>query len=427
MEVYEKGVNMSIGYACLVVGVPNTSIKRLKKDNISEDKLKEVILFNLHSLENIIDYNIKNNIKLFRISSDIIPFGSSPINNLEWWDIFEKELSDIGKKIRDNSIRVSMHPGQYSVLNSFKKEVVDNTIKDLEYHARFLESLKVDESNKIILHVGGVYNDKQEAKERFINNYNKLSFDIKKRLVIENDDRSFNIKDVLEISNITGAPVIYDNLHNFLNKSTDEFSDYEWIMKCSKTWKENDGKQKIHYSQQEENKKNGSHSKTIYASKFLDFMTSLHNADIDIMLEVKDKNLSATKCINILNSSGKIETLEKEWARYKYSVLEKSSSNYHKIRQLLKDKDKYPVKEFYILIEEALDKKTAKGSAINAIEHVYGYFKKVILEKEKQQYILKLSKFKKDILSLDSFKKYLNKLAIKYNVKYLIESYYFSI
>ncbi len=364
MEAYEKGVNMSIGYACLVVGVPNTSIKRLKKDNISEDKLKEVILFNLHSLENIIDYNIKNNIKLFRISSDIIPFGSSPINNLKWWDIFEKELSNIGKKIRDNSIRVSMHPGQYSVLNSLKKEVVDNTIKDLEYHARFLESLKVDESNKIILHVGGVYNDKQEAKERFINNYNKLSFDIKKRLVIENDDRSFNIKDVLEISNITGAPVIYDNLHN---------------------------------------------------------------ADIDIMLEVKDKNLSATKCINTLNSDGKIETLEKEWARYKYSVLEKSSSNYHKIRQLLKDKDKYPVKKFYLLIEEALDKKTRKGSAINAIEHVYGYFKKVILEKEKQQYILKLSKFKKDILSLDSIKKYLNKLAIKYNVKYLIESYYFSI
>ena len=76
---------MSIGYACLTVGVPNTEMKRCIAKNANEARLYELIKANLSALDHILDYNIAHDIKLFRISSDLIPFGSSPINTLAWW------------------------------------------------------------------------------------------------------------------------------------------------------------------------------------------------------------------------------------------------------------------------------------------------------------------------------------------------------
>lgn len=145
---------MKIGYACLTLGVEEANFKTCILKNAGEENLLSIIAHNLIALDNIIDYNIKNNIKLFRISSGIIPFGSSPVNSLPWWDIFEKELSALGSKIKNSGMRVSMHPGQYTVLNSPREEVVLNALKDLEYHNTFLDSLKVNKENKIILHIG---------------------------------------------------------------------------------------------------------------------------------------------------------------------------------------------------------------------------------------------------------------------------------
>ena len=190
---------MNIGYASLTRGVRGANFKSITMKNASKKNLEKVIKHNLKSLDRIIDYNIKNNISLFRISSDIIPFGSSPVNKLDWWEVFSKDLKLLGDKIRSAGIRVSMHPGQYTVLNSPKEDVVARAIEDLEYHNRFLDSMEVDKKSKIILHIGGVYGDKQGAIDRFKANYKLLSQGIKSRLVIENDDKSYNIGEVLEI------------------------------------------------------------------------------------------------------------------------------------------------------------------------------------------------------------------------------------
>ncbi|MFA9422661.1 MAG: UV DNA damage repair endonuclease UvsE, partial [Sedimentibacter sp.] len=186
---------MSIGYACLTIGVQNTNMKSCMIKNVNEKKLVELIQHNLNSLENIIDYNVKNHIKLFRISSDLIPFGSNLVNDIPWWDIFEYQLQTIGKKIEQSNIRVSMHPGQYTVLNSPNTLVSAKAMDDLDYHAKVLDSLGVDSRHKIILHIGGIYNEKNHAIKRFLLNYEKLNETVKKRLVIENDDKCYNIQD----------------------------------------------------------------------------------------------------------------------------------------------------------------------------------------------------------------------------------------
>ncbi|MBP1924968.1 UV DNA damage endonuclease [Sedimentibacter acidaminivorans] len=416
---------MSIGYACLTIGVNNTNYKSCIMKNASKERLLEIISHNLNSLENIIDYNIKNKIMLFRISSDLIPFGSSPVNDINWWDVFSSKFKSIGKKIKESNMRVSMHPGQYTVLNSPNEDIVAKAIEDLNYHNKVLDSLDLEEDHKIVLHIGGVYNNKKEAIKRFIQNYDKLYDNIKKRLVIENDDKSYNICDVLAISKVLDIPVIYDNLHNNINPSFEKKSDFYWIEQCNKTWKSKDGHQKIHYSQQKPFKKAGSHSNTIKINEFIDFYNNLNNKSIDIMLEVKDKNLSAVKCINCTESDKNIKKLELEWAKYKYNVLEHSSQNYLEIRKILKQKTDYPVLEFYNLIEDSFIIEVSVGNTINAAQHIWGYFKNCTTEKEKNDFFKKIDNYENERISIANIKKYLFKLAIKYDQKYLLNSYYF--
>jgi len=187
-----------IGYACITLGVYNVNYRTCRQTNATTELLMQIIAHNLDALERAIDYNQRNGIHLFRISSDLIPFGSSPVNQLSWWELFAPQLAQIGKKIQQAGMRVSMHPGQYTVLNSTSESVVQNAIDDLVYHNRFLDSLGVGSSHKIILHVGGVYGDKIQAMSRFKSIWSSLDESIQRRLVLENDDKSYTISDVLD-------------------------------------------------------------------------------------------------------------------------------------------------------------------------------------------------------------------------------------
>lgn len=438
---------MSIGYACLTVGVRNASFRTCTQRFATEEKLAEIIEHNLDALDNVLRYNIQNGVRIFRISSDIIPFASSPVNTLDWKNIYAEKLKKSGRLINENGIRVSMHPGQYTVLNSPDSGVVMRSVEELRYHADFLDCLGVGPENKMILHVGGAYGDKVSAVKRFEENYMRLPDNIKARLVIENDDRSYNISEVIEIGKKLSIPVVYDNLHNFANPSEacavtstktctgNESEDLFWIRESSETWTEKDGNQKIHYSQHAQGKSRGAHSQSISITEFMKFYKGIEAAaeegsirEIpDIMLEVKDKNLSAIKCINCTQKGKRAPLLEKEWGRYKYSILEASPETYQKIRQMLKGKEAVDPVGFYELIEEGLREKNSAdiGRVINAAQHVWGYFNETATEKEKQAFMRDIEAFKIGRIRSDRIKKDLWKLTEKYRQPYLLDSLYF--
>jgi len=416
---------MKIGYACQVIGILNAQQKSCIQKNATDSKLRELISSNLNVLDTIIDYNFKNGIKLFRISSDLIPFGSSQANKLNWWEEFGDEFARIGTKIKRYKMRVSMHPGQYTVLNSTNPDVVSRAVEDLRYHARVLDCLQLGQSHKIVLHIGGVYGDKISAISCFEKSFLSLPSKIKRRIVIENDDISYSISEVLDIGTRLGIPVVFDNLHNFKNPSEIKKNEVDWINTCKSTWKSEDGDQKIHYSQQDPAKRAGSHSKTIRINEFLEFFSRLSRTDLDIMLEVKDKNLSAIKCINCTTEARKITALENEWAKYKYSVLERSHKNYVEIRKILKDKEKYPAILFYNMIELTLENEITIGGAVNTAQHVWGYFKKIATKNEHDVFLKRITQLKDGNIQIHTVKNYLLKLTVKYQEKYLLESLYF--
>jgi UV DNA damage endonuclease len=416
---------MRIGYACLTVGVPNTGFRTCRLKNAGEERLAELVLHNLRALERIIVYNDARDIRLFRISSDIIPFASSPGNAFSWPLRFKPELAAIGDLLKRTDMRVSMHPGQYTVLNSPDAAVYQNAAADLAYHAEFLDALGTGETSKIVLHVGGAYGDKAAALRRFAERYRDLSDAIRRRLVLENDDTTYHIGEVLELGARLSSPVVYDNLHNEANPCDPTKDDSFWIRQCAETWKEKDGRQKIHYAQQNREKRPGSHSDSILADAFLEFLDRLRETRPDIMLEVKDKNLSAVKCILCTAEKGTIKALEQEWGRYKYAVLERSPGEYQKIRTLLKDKTAYPAAAFYRAIEHAYAQPIADGNRFNAAQHVWGYFRNTANEKEKDRFSALLRLYQSGSAPADGLKRFLFRLAKKYEQAYLLDSYYF--
>jgi len=230
---------------------------------------------NLDALERLITYNARNDIRMFRISSDLIPFGLSLAEELPWQNHYSKKLESIGGEIRRSGMRASMHPGQYTVLNSTDESVADRASRDLDYHAKVLDGLGLGPEHKMILHLGGVYGDKERAKEHFMPRYKLLYAEVKKRLVLENDDELFNIEDVTETASATGMPAAYDNLHNAINPADASCKDVGWIEKCRETWTKEDGPQKVHYSQQSPDKRRGAHSKSIRIDEFLDYYREL--------------------------------------------------------------------------------------------------------------------------------------------------------
>lgn len=417
---------MRIGYACLAVAVPGSALKSCNLKNASDERLLSLISHNLNALQTMIGYNARNDIALYRISSELIPFGSSAAAQLDWATTFSDPLATIGQAIRRAGMRVSMHPGQYTHLSSPDPDIAARAEADLRYHAQVLDALDVGTEGKIILHLGGAYGNKRTATERFLKRFQNLDAAVKRRLVLENDDTIYNIADVLDVASAADIPVVFDSLHNSVNPADAHIPAHQWIKRCATTWHTPDGPQKIHYSQQNIARRPGAHAETIAVDAFLEWIAQLPERDADVMLEVKDKNLSALKCINCVTNRG-IATLEAEWAHYKYLVLEKSPDTYRAIRLLLRDKSAYPAPEMYRMIEEALRLPTETGNAINAAQHVWGYFNQDVTEAEKRRFQTVLAKYASGKGQLQSVKRMLWRLCEKYENMYLLESYYFNV
>jgi UV DNA damage endonuclease len=362
-------------------------------------------------------YNRKHGIQLFRVSSDIFPLITHSEITFEWKNRFRETFDEIKALVSDSGMRLSMHPGQYTVLNSGNKEVVDKAVIEIDHHSEFLSCITPDGYAPVVLHVNSARGDKKTAISRFKKGFERLSDDSKKRLCLENDEKGFAAGDVYDLACELDVPCIFDNLHNSINPSF-ELSDKEIIEIFSKTYVRR--RQKIHYSQQAEDKRPGAHSVTISHREFLRYYREVSGEDLDIMLEVKDKDLSCIKCMNCLDV--KNSSKYREWARYKYFVMEKDIGAYHSIGGLF-NSGGFDFDRFYSIIDEAIKKEPDRGLETNAVMHVWGYFKKLASDDEKKRYARYIEKI--NDVSIETIKTFLFSLAVKYDIGYLKESIYF--
>lgn len=283
-----------LGYACLCVSLPNSSPRGTVLRNATPDRLRALIEENLDRLARVLEFNVAHRIRLFRISSDLIPFGSHPVNQVPWWEEFGPRLAELGAYIRTHDLRVSVHPGQHTVLSAVNEAVAIASLRDLEYHGRLLDALGVDLRSKIVVHGGGAYGDKSAALSRWARRADQLPAGVRARLVIENDERKFGAEDILTLSGLVGLPVVFDLLHHRAYAGPGDRDLSGLLRRVFATWRpERDGPPKVHLSSQAPGKRLGAHAELVAPGDLAALLAAAPpEIDFDCMLEAKSKELA---------------------------------------------------------------------------------------------------------------------------------------
>jgi len=285
-------MNIRLGYACITKTIDITSSHTITYTNYEKlskeeqyKKLTDIIKLNLNNLEQILIYNIKNNIHFYRMSSNIIPLATHNKVEYDALNIFKEKLEHLGQIINKNNLRVDIHLDPYCVLNSTNKDVVNSTINIIKFHKNMLKEMNI--KTNMIIHVGSNTFGKQNSIKRFINNFKLLDEESKDLIILENDDKIFNIKDTLEICKTLNIPMVLDYHHHICNNNNLKLEDY--IEEIFKTWEKDIPK--IHLSSPKNKKEYRSHHDYIDINDFINLIKTINiNKDFDIMIEAKQKD-----------------------------------------------------------------------------------------------------------------------------------------
>lgn len=287
---------MKIGYVSTNYSLDCRADATFRLKNLTEEKVLDTASSNLNCLKRILAWNVEHVILFFRISSNTIPFASHPKNTTNWRDELRDLLKEIGSYVRNNGIRVSMHPGQYTVINSERREIIEASIRELEYHANLLDIMGVE--GYIQIHVGGRSSGKESGIERFVRGFSLLPENVAKRLAVENDDKIYTLRDCLSLHRELGVPVVFDNLHHQVNGNGETLS--EAFSLAKDTWR---GTPMTDYSSQEPGQMPGVHANTLDENDFREYIGEISRiGDADIMLEIRDKERSALRAVEILKA-----------------------------------------------------------------------------------------------------------------------------
>jgi len=293
---------MNLGYACINMTLGEQSPKittnrSMVKKTFHQKGISyasELALQNSRDLFEIIKWNVSNNIKVFRISSDMFPWASEyNIEDMPDYTKISNILKGCGTYAKTNGLRLTSHPGPFNVLVSPNPNVVDNTIKDLELHGKIFDllGLSLTPYNKINIHCNGVYGDKKSALDRFITNFQRLSESVQKRLTIENDDKSsmYSVKDLMYVHEKIGIPIVFDYHHHQF--CTGDLSEEDALKLAVSTWPK-DIKPIVHYSESKALHENNPKEKPQAHSMYINSLPNTYELDVDVMVEAKAKELA---------------------------------------------------------------------------------------------------------------------------------------
>ncbi len=263
-------------------------------------------------LHEIFTYLEKSKIRMYRMSSDLAPYVTHPDLPQFHRQVAESqsELAELGRRANQIGLRLSFHPSQFIVMNAPDKTLRQQSVKDLAFQADVLDRMNLGPEAVLVIHVGGAYDDKSAARDRWIACYRNLPEPARRRLVLENDDVRFSAADVLSIHERTGVPLVFDMQHHqCLNPER-----LPWrstLEQFLQTWPVG-VRPKVHYSsprtQMREivrtNRKTGkkdrvlqpptwtAHADYIHPFEFIRFALETNGLSFDIMLEAKAKDLA---------------------------------------------------------------------------------------------------------------------------------------
>ncbi|MCC2683467.1 MAG: putative damage endonuclease [Paenibacillaceae bacterium] len=306
-------MKVRLGYVAMSTVVQNaspsktmtaTSFAKLADRDAAIRKLERIAADNLHNTVRLLRHNIAHDIRLYRFSSKLIPLFGHPL--LEDWDPIAElvpNFAEIGEIVRAHGMRVGFHPDHFTVLSTPREDVLRTSVADLERHVRMLDAMGLGEAAKCNIHIGGTYGDKEAAGQRFVRQFLAMSDAVRRRITLENDDKTFNASETLAICEQVGVPMVLDIHHDQVNPSGETVE--ELWPRILRTWTDfsvvdgADGMDgagglppKIHASSPKEGNNVRSHADYIEPEGFVEFLRSVAGMtpSLDVMIEAKMKD-----------------------------------------------------------------------------------------------------------------------------------------
>jgi UV DNA damage repair endonuclease len=325
-----------IGFACKWIDTPEqvngiklkddarkyttgtTTIAWLDRQNkiVAEEKLWDLMVSNIEATRKLVEKvgKLDEQLRMVRLSSDILPVYTH-VNYRDFWkrnDVIsycEKHFSKIGDSARRSGTRLSMHPGQFTVLASANDNIVENSIKEFEYHAdmaRWMGYGKSFQDFKINVHISG-----KRGPQGIREVLGRLSSEARNCITIENEENSWGLDDCLTISDI--VPIVLDIHHNWIHSNAYINPNDDRVMRVVDSWR--GMRPTCHYSVSREDvlidhcintlpnrdklvenkinkQKLRAHSDFYWNNAVNDWALSF-NDNFDIMCESKGKNLAS--------------------------------------------------------------------------------------------------------------------------------------
>ncbi|BCM93924.1 UV DNA damage endonuclease [Abditibacteriota bacterium] len=314
---------MRLGFAVKVLGKEG-----IKSSDARRWQNSPHLKFSIEYAHIVFDYLEATGITMYRLPSDFAPYLTHPDlpqfhNQLEE---AHDELVELGKHAQKLNLRLSFHPSQYILLNSPNEKLTEGSIREFVAASTMLDIMGCGSEAVVVTHVGGVYGDRDGSIARFIKHYNERLPEVaKKRLVLENDDKSYGVADTLRIHKSTGVRLIFDHQHHSCINNG-EMTHEEACCASLKTWGTN-GRPKIHFSSprienrtimrrdKETGKRKASecaplmsqHADMVDSDVFVPFARSVRELcgiEFDVMCEAKSKDLAVLQLREDLQKAG---------------------------------------------------------------------------------------------------------------------------
>ena len=289
------------GYACLNVTLGRKGGFRgmIKRTWLKEGlpHASKLALENSEILCGIIEWNNRHGVKVYRMTSDLIPWASEyELEQLPDWEKINANYRRAASLARSCDQRLSFHPGQFNSLTSPREHVVKNCVRDLRIHGEIMDTMGLPRTReaKINIHMGGSFGDKESALDRWCKNFELLPESVKSRITLENDDKGnlYSAKDLNRVWQRLGVPTVFDyHHHKFCTGGLDE---REALHLAASTW---GGIRPVTHYSESASTREGRDAMPQAHSNFVDGPVNDWGLDIDCVVEAKAKELAVLQLV----------------------------------------------------------------------------------------------------------------------------------
>ncbi|WP_219835306.1 UV DNA damage repair endonuclease UvsE [Paenibacillus sp. R14(2021)] len=277
-----------------------TNFAKLDDREAGLRRLERLAEENLRTTLRIMKHCIGHDVFVYRMTSKLIPLATH--DALKDWNPYpalEAAFEEVGRYAREKRMRVSFHPDHFCVFSTPRPEVLAKSAEDLNYHVTMLEHMGLDPMTKCNIHVGGAYGDKPASADRFVKQFGALEARLRERVTLENDDKTFNVRETLAVAEAVGTPMVLDIHHHAVNDGgeSEAVLHGELWSRILRTWNGPDGNPlpigpKLHVSSPKSERDPRGHADNVDVQPLLRFLRGINGSvpQLDVMIEAKQKD-----------------------------------------------------------------------------------------------------------------------------------------